>query len=256
MCLWRRIFYIFWRDFASYFYNPAAYVTMFAFLFLNGLVLYMELSPLRAGGDVDIALRFVFGNFFFWILMLAVPPIVTMRLFSEERRSGTVELLMTAPIRTWEVVLGKYAAGLLFTVFIWSLLLVDLAVIAGRLYFQTTPLYFDWGKMIGIYLGIIGLEAFFVAVSLFASALTRNQVVAAVLGLGINLCIFFMGQYHQFFSRDQYEALIMSYLSVISHFVRDFSIGIVDLRYLCVYVIFTVAALFFTAWTFEARKWR
>lgn len=254
--MWRRIRTIFWRDFSGFFYNPAAYVTIFGFLFVNGLVLHMELSPFRSGGDVDLAIRMMFGNFFFWILMLAVPPIVTMRLLAEERRSNTVELLMTAPVRTWEVVLGKYMAGFLFTAFIWSLLLVDIAVIAVRLATMPGPVGFDWGKLVGIYCGILGLQAFFVALGLLASAVTRNQIVAAVLGLGMNLVVFFVGQYHQLFARSQYESLFLSFISVISHFVRDFSMGIVDLRYLCLYLIMTAACLFVTTWTFGARQWR
>jgi ABC-2 type transport system permease protein len=247
--MWRRVFHIFWRDFASYFWSPAAYVTIFAFLFLNGLILNFELGPARANGDVDVALRYLFGNFFFWILMLTVPPLVAMRLLAEERRSGTVELLMTAPVRTAEVIAGKYAAGFLFTAFIWSLLLVDLGLLAARV-------SLDWGTIGAVYVGILGVEAFFVATGLFASALSRNQIVAAVLGLGMNLLVFFLGLYHQLFRADQYEALIWSYLSVISHFVRDFAAGVVDFRYLGLYVIFTAVGLVAAAWTFEARKWR
>ena len=91
---------------------------------------------------------------------------------------------------------------------------------------------------------------------LFASALSRNQIVAAVVGLGLNLLIFFLGLYHHLFRADQYEAVLWSYLSVISHFVRDFATGVVDLRYIGLYVIFTTLSLVCATWTFEARKWR
>ena len=124
----RKIASIFWRDFTAFFYSPAAYVTMVGFLFLNGMILNFEISPGRANGDMDVALRYLFGNFFFWILMLAVPPLVTMRLLAEERRSGTVDLLMSAPVRVTEVVLGKFAAGFCFTAFIWSLLLTPFSL--------------------------------------------------------------------------------------------------------------------------------
>ena len=245
----RRTFHIFRRDFAAYFWSPAAYVTIFGFLFLNGLVLNFELGPGRAGGDVDVALRYLFGNFFFWLLMLTVPPLVTMRLLAEERRSGTIELLMTAPVRTGEVIIGKYAAGVLFTTFIWSLLLLDIGVLQSRV-------SLDWGRIASVYVGILSLEAFFVGTGLFASAMSRNQVVAAVLGLGLNLLVFFVGLYHSLFRADEYEALVWSYLSVISHFVRDFAVGIVDLRYIFLYFMFTGVSLIFAAWTLEARKWR
>jgi len=245
----RRTLHIFWRDFSAYFWSPAAYVTIFGFLFLNGLVLNFELGPRRANGDVDIALRSLFGNFFFWLLILTVPPLVTMRLIAEERRSGTIELLMTAPVRAGEVILGKYAAAFLFTAFVWSLLLVDIGLLAARV-------SLDWGKIAAIYVGILGLEAFFLSLGLLASAMSRNQVVAAVFGLGLNLLVFFVGLYHNLFRADEYEALIWSYLSVISHFVRDFAIGVVDCRYLALYAIFTVASLVVATWTLEARKWR
>jgi ABC-2 type transport system permease protein len=248
----RRVLRLFWRDFLAYFYSPAAYVTIFGFLFLNGLVMNFELG--RSNGDVDVAIRYLFGNFFFWLLMLTVPPLVTMRLLAEERRSGTIELLMTAPVRTGEVIAGKYAAGLAFTTFVWSLLLVDLGVVGLRLHRLTISL--DWGTVAAFYVGILGLEAFFVGAGLLASALSRNQVVAAVLGLGINLLVFFVGVYHSLFGGDEYEALIFSYLSVISHFVRDFAAGVVDFRYLALYLVYTAASLVLATWALEARKWR
>jgi ABC-2 type transport system permease protein len=243
----RRTFTVFWRDFSSYFYSPTAYVTIFGFLFLNGLVLNFELTA--SGGDVDFAIRALFGNFFFWLLMLTVPPLVTMRLLAEERRTGTIELLMTAPVRAGEVIAGKYAAGVLLVAVIWSLLLLDLALLASR-----TSL--DWGTIGSIYAGVLALEASFVGTGLLASALSRNQVVAAVGGLGMNLLVFFLGLYHNLFRADEYEALVWSYLSVISHFVRDFAVGVVDLRYLALYAIYGGASLVLAAWALEARKWR
>ena len=245
----RRVFHIFWRDFAGYFWSPTAYVIIFGFLFLNGLVLNFELGPGRANGHVDMALRYVFGNFFFWILMISIPPLVTMRLLAEERRSGTVELLMTAPVRTGEVIVGKYIAGFLFTAFIWSLLLVNVGLLASRV-------ALDWGSIAAIYIGILSLQGFFVGLSLLASALSRNQVVSAVLGLGMILLVFFVGLYHHLFRADEYEAQMWSFVSVISHFVRDFAGGVVDLRYVGMYIVFTAVTLLLAAWTFEARKWR
>ncbi len=250
--MWRRTFWIFRRDFVGYFQNPAAYVVMVGFLFLNGLMLGILIGPGSAEGDVDLALRMFFGNFFFWIFVLALPPLVTMRLLAEERRSGTVDLLMTAPVRTGEVVLGKFAAALAFTTFIWSLFLIDVALLAVRLPAHAAM---DWGKVASIYVGILGLETFFLAAGVWASAVSRNQVVAAVLALVVNLLVFFVGIFHRLFRGDEYEQLFWGYVSVMSHF-RDFSVGIVDLRYVALYLLGATAALFLATWTFEARKWR
>jgi ABC-2 type transport system permease protein len=250
--MWRRISWIFRRDFVAYFQSPAAYVIMVGFLFLNGLMLGILIGPGSADGDVDLALRFFFGNFFFWIFILALPPLVTMRLLAEERRSGTVDLLMTAPVRTSEVVLGKFAAAFAFTAFVWSLFLIDVALLAVRL---PAGASMDWGKVASIYVGILSLETFFLAVGVWASAFSRNQVVAAVLGLGINLLVFFVGIFHRLLGGEEYEQLFWSFVSVMSHF-GDFAAGVVDLRYVALYALGTVAALFLATWTFEARKWR
>ena len=251
--MWRKTFCIFARDFVGYFYSPAAYVTMVGFLFLNGLVLNFEIGPGRANGDVDVALRYLFGNFFFWILMLAVPPLVTMRLLAEERRSGTVDLLMTAPVRAVDVIAGKFAAGFLFTVCVWLLLLVNVALLSVRLP-PEAPL--DWGKLAAVYIGILSLEGFFVAIGILASAFSKNQVVAAVLALAANLMIFFVGLYHFLFEGNAYESLLWGYVSVISHFVRDFAVGVVDFRYVALYAVGAFVALLLAVWTFDARKWR
>jgi len=176
-----------------------------------------------------------------------VGSVIPMRLLSEERRSGTIEFLMTAPVTETQVVLGKYLAALVFYVFLWIPTLFYAALLAhyGAL---------DWGPVASAYLGVLGIGALFLAAGLFASALARSQIVAAVVGFALVFSFFFLG-FLEFLSTGPAMREMVGYLNVLQH-MDDFNKGIVDTRRLIYYLTATVFLLFLSVRALEERKWR
>jgi ABC-2 type transport system permease protein len=178
-----------------------------------------------------------------------MPPIITMRLFAEEKRTGTIETLMTAPVTDVQVVLGKFLAALCFFALIWSTLLLDV----GILEVFGNP---DWGPVAAFYVGLLGLGALFIAVGLLASALTRNQLIAAMVSLNFNLFLFFLQWCRGLFTGNPDAQRFFDFISIYHHFYNDYSRGLIDVRYLLLYFSFAALVLYFTVMAVEARKCR
>jgi ABC-2 type transport system permease protein len=170
-----------------------------------------------------------------------------MRLLSEERRSGSLEILMTAPVTETQVVVGKYLAALAFYLVLWAPTVLY-AVIVAR-YSQL-----DWGPLASAYLGVLGIGALFLSVGLFASGISRNQIVAALVGFALVFALFILGLL-EFLVNDPSTRQVLSYLNLIQH-MEDFSKGIVDTRRLVYYLSGTVFFLFLTSRALAANKWR
>lgn len=217
------------RDFQAYFNSPVAYVVLGVFLLVLG---YLFFSTLFLGGYASM--RGFFGVA--PIIFVVFGPAITMRLISEERKTGTIEQLLTLPVHNCEVVLGKFLAalgivcvGLLFTV-----------PYALSLSVLTPPdAHLDYGPILAGYLGLILLSSVFLALGLFASSLTKNQIVAFIIGLAF--CFFF-------FFVDKFAVLmpprvgaILEYISVDYHF-GNIARGVIDSRDLVFY--FSLIAIF------------
>jgi len=240
---------IFLRELRAYFYSPLAYVILAAFLFINGwvfatLVTFLNTEPSVPGAPLEY---FFGGTIMFWLALAFVGPVIPMRLLSEERRSGTIEFLMTAPVTETQVVVGKYLAALVFYVFLWLPTLFYVALLA---HYGTL----DWGPVASAYLGVFGIGALFLAAGLFASALSRSQIVAAVVGFALVFAFFFFG-FLEFLSTGPATREVFGYLNVLQH-MEDFNKGIVDTRRLVYYVTATVFLLFLSIRALEERKWR
>lgn len=237
------------RELRAYFFSPLAYVVAALLLLVNGAVFWLIVSYLndpRAG--IGAPLELFFGQtVFFWLILLFVAPVVTMRLLSEERRSGTIEVLMTAPVSETMVVVGKYFAALIFYLFLW-LPTVVYAVILSR-YGEV-----DWGPVASGYVGVAGIGALLLAAGVLASALSRSQLVAAVLTFAIAGPLFAIGFLEFLFTGEVLKELF-AYLSLPRH-MEDFSRGIVDSRRLVYYVSASALFLFLAARALAAKKWR
>lgn len=192
----------------------------------------------------DIVIKNIFGNIN--VVLLFIIPALTMRLLSQERKKGTVELLLTSPISEIQIILGKFLAAL-STVFI---LLLSTLLIPLFLYAYTDP---DWGPVLTSYLGLILLAASFVSVGIFCSSLTRNQIIAMILTFGVLLFFYIVNQFAG--SASGHLKTFLEYCSLIKH-LEGFTKGLISIKDIIYYLSFTFLALFGTHQVMLSRRWR
>jgi ABC-2 type transport system permease protein len=245
------------REFTAYFLSPIAYVTMAVFLLVTGHLFYLTLNLLTKPGTagVEFPMQAMLGDEKFWLVFLFIPPLLTMRLFAEERGAGTLETLMTAPIRDWQVVAGKYIACLLFYVVLWLPTLVYVPILIN-LNWETWHAGIDPWPVATTYLGAFFAGAMFLAIGLFVSSLVKSQLVAAMIALVISLVFVVAGFWRPDLDPSSMLSRVIQYISVPEHFRRDFTRGIVDTRNLALYLTLTAFCLFLTVRSLEARRLR
>ncbi len=227
------------REFKSYLASPTAYVVTGIFLLLTGF--FFSISPATY---FETSIR---GLWEFWgtLLLLLLASVLTMRLLAEERKMGTLELLLTAPVRDSEVIAGKFLGSL-------GILTVMLAL---TFYYPILLWIFgdpDWGPIATGYLGLFLLGGASLAVGLFASSLTSNQLVAAMVAGGIIFALWFAGMAADLFPEAMGE--VISYLSLYYHF-SSFLRGVIDTRGIIYYLSITVLFLFLAIRSIESGRW-
>ncbi len=236
------------REVSALFLSPISYAVLTVVLLINGYAFF--LSVIGANGNIATTLRLFFGgNFLFWVVMLFVPPLFTMRLFADERRSGTLEMLLTAPVGETEVVLAKFLAGLLFYLSLWLPSVFYLAILKS---YGAIP---ELGPLLCCYLGILLIGSLFTAAGLFASSLTANQILAAVIATSCNLLLFFVPLLSQFTGIERVERLFQE-LWIYQHFNDSFSKGLLDSGHIVFYLVGILVFLFWTMRSLESQRWR
>ena len=238
------------RELKALWYSPIAYVVGALFLLLQGWVFWLLVAVLndpRVDPAWTMAQFFFGGTFFFWFSALLVAPLLTMRTFSEEKRTGTIEFLLTAPVSDTQVVLAKFLGAWLVYGLFWSLTVVFFLILR-----RWTA--FDWGPVCLGYLGTWLLGSVLIAVGVLASSLTRNQVIAAVLSFVALLLLFSVGILDVLI-RDPQASTVIHYLSLTDH-LRDFSKGFLDTRPIVFYVSLTAICLFLTGRVIGNPRWR
>lgn len=238
------------KELAGYFLSPIAYVVTMFFLFVTGYSFWMLTNILSQGAVGTAIMGEMFGSIFYWICVMIVIPVITMRLFSEEKRSGTIETLLTAPITDTSVVLAKYAGALTFYVVMW----LPTAAYAYVLRAFDPMSTVDLGPMVGGYLGAFLVGAFYISIGLFASSLTRNQIVAAITSFSC-ICVAFFAGFTPYLARTATVRSVGMYFSSIGH-MMDFSRGLIDTRPIILYVSGIAFMLFLTVKIVESRKWK
>ncbi|MBI4198217.1 MAG: ABC transporter permease subunit [Chloroflexi bacterium] len=237
----RNILSIAYKELVIYFTSPMAYVVAGVFLALTGVFFIDSVDQPFALASVRGLLR---NTAFF--LMPLIPPIMTMRLFAEEQKLGTLELLLTAPVRDYEVVMGKFMASFAILA---AMVLVSLFYVVV-LIFYSDP---DLGPVLSGYLGMLLYSSTTLAVGLMASSLTGNQIVAATVSFGIILLFSVVGNVSAVVGGA--AATVLENLSLISHF-EGFAQGVIDTSDVIYYVVMSAVFLFLTIRAVESRRWR
>jgi ABC-2 type transport system permease protein len=256
-CVMSATLSLFRRELSAYFLSPIAYVVLAVFLVVTGHLFYLTLLQLTARGPQGIyfPMQLMLSDNWFWLVFLFIPPLLTMRLFAEESSTGTLEMLLTAPLRDWQIVLSKYAACLAFYVLLWVPTLAYLPVL----------LDVDWGTfqtgidpwpLVSSYLGLFLAGAMFLAVGLLVSSLVRSQMVAALLALFVSLVFIVAGFWRPEMDTGGLAYRVLFFFTVPLHFERNFSRGLVDTRQLVLYASVTLFCLFLTVRSLESRRWR
>ena len=235
------------REIESYFLQPLMYLVLAVFLVLNGLAFSFSLLDMQ--GNVDATVRsFLGGSILFWINMLFVPPLLTMRLVAEERRAGTLEGLMTAPVTDLVVVLAKFIGACSFYLAMWAPSVVYLLVMKS---YGALP---DTGVLASSYLGVMLLGALLLAVGVLATAVSPNQIVAAILGVVFNQVLFWVPM----LSIQMPNGILrttLEHVSILFHFDNSFSKGVLDSGIVAVYLIGIAISLFLAVRAVESRRW-
>ncbi len=253
----RPLFSLIRREFTAYFLSPIAYVTLAAFLLVTSYLFWLPLAALTESGPrgVEYPVQLMLGDEKFWLVFLFIPPLLTMRLLAEERGSGTLEMLLTAPIRDWQVVAGKYLACLMFYVVMWLPTLVFVPVLVN-LDWSTGHPRIDPMPVYTSYLGVFLAGAMFLAIGLWVSSLVKNQLVSALIALVISLVFVVSAFWRPDLTVGSLWSKIVYLVSVPEHFRRDFTRGIIDTRPIVLYATVTVFCLFLTVRSLEARRLR
>ena len=249
---------VFRKEMRLYFGSPVAYVVFTFFLLISGwffsqIFLYYSDVSMRSfmqpqfGQNLNITenvMRPLFTNMS--VVLLFFIPMLTMRLFAEEKRAGTMELLLTYPVRDGEILAGKFlaAAGLYVVLLALTFLYPGLVAYFTRV---------EWGPILTGYLGLILVGATFLAVGLLISSLTENQIVAGFGTFGVLLAFWVIGWGAEFAGGN--VRTVLQYLSVTEH-MDGFSRGLVDTKDLVYYVSAIALALFLTLRSLESKRWR
>ena len=250
---------VFKKEMRLYFGSPVAYVVFTFFLLISGwffsqIFLFYSDASMRSfmqpqfGAQnlnvIESVMRPLFTNMS--VVLLFFIPMLTMRLFAEERKAGTFELLLTYPVRDGEVLAGKYLAALALYVLLLVLTLLYPAIIA---YFTRV----EWGPIFSGYLGLVLTGAVFLAVGVLVSSLTENQIVAGFGTFGVLLGFWIVGWGAEFAGGGMRS--VLQYLSIGDH-LDGFTRGLIDTKDLIYYLTGIALALFLTLRSLESKRWR
>lgn len=252
---------VFVRELRAAFGGPVAYVSAGMFLLINGFIFYLQLmeyhlqsqalqqqSMFGAGGPQINVTQHIIEPMFFTMAFVALMllPMVTMRVFAEEKRQGTIELLFTYPVRDWEVLLGKFFAtvGVYLFMIVPTLVYVWMVVGLAKV---------EMGSVVTGYLGMVLTGMAMLATGVFISTLTSNQVIAAVVTYSVLLMFWILGVVEDFVPTT--VGVVVNQISLFAH-IEPFAQGIIDSRDVIYYILWIGVFLFLASLSMETQRWR
>ena len=245
---------IYRREVAGLFVGPLAWALLFIALFLNGYLFVFYLGT--SNGDVDVAVRWALGeSWVFWALLILFPPLLTMRMISEEARSGILEFLLTAPVTDAAVIAGKFLAATTFMAILWS------SVFVYALVLKSLGVAPDFGVLLGGWIGAMACSAFFSAIGLLMSSLTNTPILAAFAAVIANIAVVIAPMLSSLIPWPWLRDVLglLGYprrFDVLDHHKSSFLLGVFDTSYAVFFVAWTAFFLFLTVRSLEARRWR
>lgn len=253
-----KVFYaILKRELYVYFSSPIAYVVVTIFLLLSGYFFYsafayfsmvsMQAMRMPGVGGINVTemvLLPTLGNMS--VIMLLMMPLLTMRLFAEEKKAGTLELMLSYPVRETELLFGKFTACIV----VFFIMLVPTFLYPLFVWFYAEP---DIGPILTGYLGLFLMGTAFIALGIMVSSATENQIIAAAISFGAILMFWLIGWSETFVG--PVLGKVLSHISLLEHF-ETFSRGVIDTRDIIYYINFNILFLFMTMRSLESKRWR
>ncbi len=243
------------RELAAYFLGPIAYLVLLAFQLIAAFNFYDLVDLLSAPRSELSTLRdpmntYISNSAAFWIAIMVAIPLLTMRLFAEERRQGTIEALLTVPVTETEVVIAKWLAG----VIMYFVLLVPFFIYLPFLHFQA-KYDFDLGPLMSLSVGLTTMGMMFVSIGLFLSSLTRNQIIAAIWTFVVLLVLIVLFAIAYVFAAQQHYTWAdgLRFVAVLFQ-IQSFGQGVLDFRYIAVHLSVCVFMLSLTVRVLKARS--
>ena len=245
------------KELKSYFASPIAYIVIgffalvFGYFFIALLLFFdqrsMQLSGLGGSQPINVnelMIRPVFQNTM--VVFLFVLPMITMRTYSEEKRSGTIELLLTSPLTDFQIIMGKFLGAMGLYAAMLAITLVHMAI----LFAFGQP---EWRPIVTTYLGLLLMGGCFISVGLLISSLTKNQIVAAMVTFVVFLMLWIINWIASFTGPT--TQAILNYLSITDH-LNDFTMGVIDTQHLVYYISFIAFGLYLTSRSVDVERWR
>jgi ABC-2 type transport system permease protein len=244
------------KELRGYFVSPIAYVVIGLFAVLFGVfyvssinfMVQVSMGQFGMGGPQvvninEYMIRPLFGNTAIVLLMML--PMLTMRSFAEEKRSGTIELLLTSPLTDVEIILGKFLGAMALYALMLSLTLIHI----GVLFWYGEP---EWAPVLSGYLGLLLMGGSFISIGLAISSMTKNQIVAGVATFAVLLLFWVINWIGD--AAGPTTQSVLAYLSILEHF-DDFSKGVIDTTHVTYYISFITLGLFLTAKSMDMERW-
>lgn len=242
------------KELRSFFFSPVAYIVLALFMVISGFSFSQAISNLREKPSEFSIVQWTFYPRWFFFYFFFLFPLITMRLFAEEQKQGTLESMLTAPVRAVHVLLAKYFSALIFYMILWLPNLLYLAVLQ---WVADGRVEIPYGALTGSYIIIFLTGLFHIAIGCLASSLTKNQIVAAIICFTMILLHYLIGAFLLYFATNNPVQMtdVVNYFTTDQH-MNFFTKGLIDSRPMVYYGSFTVLLLTLTHQVLEYRRWK